>query len=793
MALDNITFRCFNKWKHIAFVTLVLVAYGCNATKYLKDGELLVIKNDVKVESDLPVEMSSILEYELLSLPKQKPNKENIIKQKSRLKRYYKIQRRLEKNNFQDTTKIQKWFLNNYVEKPVLYDRALMESSTEIITYALNNQGYFYAEVTADTILNKRKPTVEVVYKAKIGHLLTIENIKFETTDDSLQSVLPIIQANSFLKKGKPISKTIFNNEKNRITKELQNMGFAYFYPNYIFFEGDTTTALLKADVKVMIAPPSDSTNHLRYKIGNIYIYTQYDPVYFRPGIELDTLVVEGYEGFYLLKTKQFDKYLVKPKPILNAFEFKKGDWYSADAYELTRKQFSGIEIYGFVRTRSTPNPDKPEQIDFYIYMNPSKNTVLGANLELNSITTSASDQQNTVNNLGIYGNISYKHRNLLRGAEVFNASSTTGIELNLKRDTRLLKPNTIDVRFQADLASPTIKSERFINGSRLHLTLGYSYISRFLLYKQNSFTLSGGLNWRLPNTQYSANAFTNLALINPTKEFKASRLDNNPLLAGSFERQLIFGSNYNYNHTSTSNAKGESHKMMATAEIAGTLINLLDNVINQSKSFLFFDTISYSQYSRFEIDRSYTRRFNDKVALATRFDFGIGVPYGNSTNLPYSKQFSSGGAASIRAWQIRDIGPGAYVVPYVYAKSTPPFQAGNIRLELNVEYRFPISRYAGFDGALFVDAGNIWLLDDTEDVNGLLQRGFKFNTFWKQIAVGSGFGFRRDFGFFLFRLDLGYKIMTPYKSELNTYFDRLFPREWWRNPNYIIAIDYPF
>jgi outer membrane protein insertion porin family len=771
----------------LIILAISAVLYSCNATKHLKDGELLVVKNTIKIKSNLPSDEAVNLEYRLSEIAKQKPNKKNFLGQKARMNRYLKIQKKLAKKEYSDTSKIQKWLLGNYIEQPILYDRSLMEASTETMTYYLNNIGYFYADATADTIPHKHKPTIEVVYTANLGELLTIRNIKFETDDDSIQYLIPSLRAKSILKSPKPISKTVFSAEKSRITEQLQNMGFAYFYPDYIFFEGDTTEATLQADVSVTIVRPTDSTYHERYRIGNTYIFTQYDPVYFRPDLGLDTLMVEGYDGFYLIKEKGYDRYLVKPSPILNAFEFKKGDWYSADSYNQTRKQLSAIPIYRFVRVRSTPNPNRPGEMDFYIYMNPANDIVLSTDLELNYITGSSSNTT-TINNLGIFGNVSVMHRNILKGAEVLNIGTTGGVELNLNQNNTLKLFNTIDIRLQADLTSPVIKSDNILNNAKTRFAIGYNYISRYLNYQINSFNFSSGFDWHKQNTRHLLNpAFINLLLPNIDPAFQLT-LDTDPFLARSFDRQLVIGSNYSYTFTRPANEAGSSYNIRYSLEFAGNTINLIDRVFNPNKSFEFFNAISYSQYGRVEFDGNYTKKFGEFTAFATRFNFGLVAPYGNSDEVPYLKQFSAGGSSGVRAWQIRQIGPGAFFQPYPL-KVITPYQAGNIKVEFNLEYRFMLLKSWSLQSAFFLDGGNVWLINDPDN----LKREFRFDTFWNQLAVGSGYGFRMDLGFFIFRLDLGYKIMTPYKSELNLYNERFLPREWWKSPNYVIAIGYPF
>ncbi len=775
------------------FFILVIITnfFSCtSSTKYLEDGELLVVENKIILESDLSSDKASSLEYRLSAVAKQKPNKKNILKRKHRMKRYYRWHQKLKIKNYSDTTKIQKWFLENYIEAPTLYDRSLMETSTETMIYYLNNMGYFYADVRADIIPHKHKPTVEVIYKVNTGDLLTVRKVEFQTNDDSIKALIPLLESTSLLKskvsKDKmPISKMVFNAEKNRITEKLQNMGYAYFYPDYIFFEGDTTEAEVQADVSVTIARPTDTTFHQRYRVGNVYIYTQYDPIDFRPLLGLDTMTVEGYDGFYLIKESDYNRYLVKSSPILNAFDFKKGDWYSADSYELTRRQLSSIPIYRFVRVRSVPNPENPNEIDFFVYMNPASDIVYQVDCELNSITGS-DNNTNNINNLGIFVNLIFTHRNLWKGAEVFNISSTNGVEFDLNGDSRLF--NTIDIRLQADVTSPVIKSDNILNNSKSRLAIGYNYTSRYQVYQLNSFTFSGGFEWQKKNKRHLLNpAFINLLLPNIAAEFQP-KLDDDPFLARSFDRQLIIGSNYSYNHSRPTNETGESYNIRVSGELAGNTINLVDRIINPSESFEFLDTISYSQYTRAEFDGNYTKKIGEFNAFAARLNIGVVIPYSNSSEVPYAKQFSVGGSSGIRAWQIRDLGPGAYFRPFPLEDVTP-FQAGNIKLEFSTEYRFVLSKYYNIQSAVFIDGGNVWLFKDQEG----LDREFKLNTFWNQLALGSGFGFRMDLGFFLIRWDLGFKVMTPYKSELNLYKERFFPRQWWQNPNHVIAIGYPF
>ncbi len=774
--------------KFLLFILILIVGSSCNITKKIEAGELLVVENEVNVETKgLSNEEQTSLEYELTKVAKQKPNK-NFFKIKIRLLSYYAIQKNLTKKEFADTSKVQKFVLDKFAENPVYYDRTLMENSTETMEFYLNNKGYFDAVVIADTIPDEKKKTVQVIYTAKIGELLKIGKVEFSSPDDTLKKYLPILKNKSLLKNDGAISKTVFNNEKNRISTQLQNIGFAYFYPNYIFFEGDSTQALLKTNVKVILKSPTDSTFHQRYRIGNTYIFTQYNPTEILTNSSLDTMAVDDFDGFYLMKPKEYDKFWVKAKPILNAFTFKKGDLYSANKYEETRKNLAGISAYRFIRIKSQPNPENPKLMDFYVYMNPASKMEAGLDFELNQIRNISNS--NNFNNLGIYNNLSFKHKNIFRGAEVLSVNSTTGVELNLIEGQRLL--NTLTVSLQTDLKSPIIRSDNILNGAQSRISLGYNFVSRELNIQEtpysfltNIFSFTAGYDWLKKRSKHSFNPIS-INLLQPDIDEEYLLFLDNLLLIRSYDEQLIIGSTYNYTYQSPVDINGGSYKFQLNAEAAGNSFYGLDAMINPNENFDFFrDSITYSQFLLLDVQGSYTKRLSENSALAFRVNFGLGKAFGNANELPYVKQFFSGGNASIRAWQIRDVGPGGYEPP----EDVTPFQTGDIKLELNAEYRFLANRYMDIDGAFFIDAGNIWLFEDPDSLN----REFRFDSFYNQIAIGSGFGIRKDFSLFVFRLDVGFKIRTAYETDKNLLGKHYFLENFWTQPNFVIAIGYPF
>jgi hemolysin activation/secretion protein len=321
-----------------------------------------------------------------------------------------------------------------------------------------------------------------------------------------------------------------------------------------------------------------------------------------------------------------------------------------------------------------------------------------------------------------------------------------------------------------------------------------------------NSFNSSAGYTWRettVADHQLNVININFLQLNNTTPAFD-SLLRKNPFFGRSFEEQFIIGSNYTYTFNSQlreedpvwrSRRRRRHHFFFrGNVDVSGNLMHLIQSVINEEgnteeEPYTIFGT-PYSQYSRFETDFRYYYKPSENNTLATRLLFGIGIPYGNSTTLPYVRQFFIGGPNSIRAFRARSVGPGSYrpeQVGFFFFD-----QVGDILLEANVEYRFPLVSVV--KGALFVDAGNIWLLKPYDRPQGL----FKFDTFLQQIAVGTGIGLRIDVSFFVLRFDLGIPLRYPYTDDEMTQ-DQNLQGEWlfdkfkWRNSVFNIAIGYPF
>ncbi|MEO1436538.1 MAG: BamA/TamA family outer membrane protein, partial [Bacteroidota bacterium] len=534
---------------------------------------------------------------------------------------------------------------------------------------------------------------------------------------------------------------------------------------------------------KVLISTgsPSDTNVHLTYYIGDIHVFPDYYPT--STSISpYDTLLSGDVEFLFR------EKIQVKEKLLLNSIYLKKGELYSQQNYDDTNKKLGSLGIYKFVSIRFSKNPDNPRLLDFFIYLTPNKKNVLGFDFELNTANGNA---------LGTGVSLNFRNRNFLRGAETFSVNIESGVEWAVN-NPNITGINTVDLGLQFGLVLPKwvvpfqLKRNPQ-NAAQSIVNLEYNYQDRRIYYRNSIFSTSFGYDWRQSfSKRHIINPLSiNFIRINEIRDSFQVILDDNPFLQESFTDQFIMGADYSFIYTSPVFLNGDSWFFRGTAEVAGNMASILDGLIRPNDTFTPFGN-DYSQYLRLEGDIRYYKAVTRRSQLASRFYTGIGIAYGNSNELPYLKQFFAGGTTSMRAWILRELGPGAYIDTLVVNNPTvQPYQAAGFKLEANIEYRFDI--FSAMEGALFLDAGNIWTI--REDARGQEAR-FSTN-FLDQLAVGAGFGVRFDFSYFVVRLDMAYKIRTPFPDEKTGshfyYADRPFRVFRGQDVSYNLAIGYPF
>lgn len=765
--------------KHIwlAVLAVIALATSCSQIKYVPEGQYLVKDVDIKHTSrELP-------ENELQSYIR---NKENL-----KILGIWKFHLGLYNLSGPDTGRWYNRWLKRIGEAPVLYDQNQTAMSRDLLEKYLRSKGYFLGQVK-DTAIVKSKKKVKVEFALYPSARYRINKLSYHIEDDSIRPIVKGDSLRTLLKRNRPFDSDLHNQERDRITAKLRNLGYYSFSKDYIYFKADSTIGNYMVNDTLVIMPPLTMVDkqpvhqgeHAKYKYRHVYYIISSTPQKALVGTEdtttkFDTLM---FQGAYFLYNKTID---VHPSVLAGSSYINPGELYNASNTDKTRVLLSSLSTFRYIdiRYKNVPKPtpsDPYEYLDCFIQLIPSKKQSFSIQLE----------GTNSSGNLGAGGNIKYQHRNLFRGAELFDAGLRISEERQFVRGTKD-KFNTFEIggeigvefpKFMAPLVSETFRKKYT---PRTTIQFAYNY-QRRPDYTRTIANVRWGYNWRGSRyvTHYLYPSELNLIWL-PTihPDFQADIA--NTFLQYSYENHFILNSNYSlvYN-TQTRVKQPEYFWGRLNLELAGNLLNelapLWEDDTNDYNDIL---GIRFAQYTKGDVEIRYHHALDKFNSLAYRFFAGVAYPYGNLKVMPFEKTYFSGGANGIRAWPVRGLGPG------VYKDTISSFynQTSDIKLEANAEYRFKL--FWLLEGALFLDAGNIWSIREDASRDGGL---FKFNEFYKQIAVGTGFGFRMDFDYFLFRVDVGAKAVDPTKPSGDRWvFGSRTLR--WSEMTYNFAIGYPF
>lgn len=828
----------FIKMRFFLFVIIMMILSGfffsaCNTARYLSADDLLLSKNNIKIESDTLIRNKQNLKYELSTLYKQKPNT-NFLFFFPREWFFFSTQ------DSKDTTKFDQWQRRVIAEVPAFFSPLLADSTQNAMRYYLQYNGYYDAEVYWDDAVREKKKQVEITYFVYPKMPYLIDTTLFISGDSNIHQLLQRIQDKTVLKKGEPLTRNAYESEKKRVTDYLRNNGYARFYANFIApVEADTSRTAHTANVLFEVLPPAKDSLHQVFSVGNVTVYPNYNPTE-EAAILIDTLI----NGYYFKSSANTFK--VNPQTIINGIYLRKGNLYSQENYDKTIKQLSTLSIYKFVRIKEEVDPSDPGILNFRIELTRNPKMEFGVDFELNYTNRSTSSATSAANNLiGISISPSLRNRNLLGGAELLVTNVSAGVEINpdLFSDTRFW--NTIDFRIQSSLYFPKfidyfgvwkglnsarinkkggIISNNFYDALRdntaTRLSASYNYLLLLDFYRYDLLNASFGYDVQKSNTtRYIIDHIGIDYLLPETRPAFDEILDANGFLQRSFSQQLFVSllfRNLSYVHSSRPNRFGESSYWGFNVEMAGAEIwagNAIYNAFSLKSDTLRIGNTSFSQYIKLEQDFRYFKQYTPKRSFAARINFGIARPFGYTTDVPYVKQFYVGGPNSIRAWAVRGLGPGGYVdsltLDFRGNNRLLFYQAGDLKLEFNVEYRFNI--FWRLNGALFLDGGNVWTIRREADregsqflfksrtIEGSKNRYTVNDAFYKQIALGGGLGLRFDFTYFIFRLDMGTKLRYPYPYKFENDADSK-GRYWndfqgWgiRQINFNLGLGYPF
>lgn len=763
-----------NAVKHSCFLLLLLLISGCTGLRKIGDEEYLYTGSEIRFDSiDKRIHNQRAVESELFGLIDLKPNTK-LFWMRPFLSLHNTIKEPKKETGFWH------WLKYSVGEKPALIKDLLPENIDAVMANRLQNRGFFDATVS-HTITQKRK-TATATFAAITGKPYTLKSISYPDGDKSIQKEIHNMHQESLLKPEAQYHLRVFQDERDRIDELLKNRGYFYFSSDYLLFKADTAVGDRQIDVEINLKPAIQEEAFVPYRINNVYVSDDYSLQDYHP----DTLRIGNY--FYISNQNLF-----KPKIILDAVFFEKDSLYSRINHYNTLRYMMGLGVYKFTNARFSKVDTVTGQMDVNLFLTPVNKISLSAEMSLATKT----------NNFAGPGlNLIVKNRNLFRGAELLTITLGGRFEWQTGGDTK--GQVNYEANLDASLEFPRIvpsnivkkTSKQFVPKSIL--TLGGGIYDRVDLYRLNSFYASWGYSWR---PSESVNhlylpvdvSFTQLAESSP--EFE-EYLNENPNIRKSFDEQFIIGSSYTYilSNMHKRNKKGNFY-LSESVDLAGNLVSLIFRVANGEKTNPenpneLLD-VAYSQFVRLRHDFRYFHKTGKNSQLGWRIITSAAIPYLNSSTVPYIRQFYVGGTNSVRAFRARTVGPGTYQTPEDQSDLYVD-QTGDIKLETSLEYRFPI--YSYFKGALFADAGNIWLINEDEQRPG---GKFDINNFYRELAVGAGIGLRIDFNFFVIRFDLALPLRSPDLPEGEQWLisKTQFGNKSWRQENLIlnIAIGYPF
>ena len=757
---------------------------GCGSTRHVPQGEYLLDKVKITVDSGSKVESENLTSY-----LRQQPNHKMLWSMKLRLGIY--------NMSGKDSTKWWNKWIRKLGEPPVIYSQALTEAGERQLQRAFINRGYLGANVKADTVSKGKKMRVEYHVSPGVPH--TIRNIEYQIADSALAALIAVDTALISVKPGMAFDMNALDLERDIIAKRMRNRGYYDFVKENITFEADTTQGSYDVDLTMIVGDikngrPSASKRSMarKYVVRRVICYTDYELSSGPESLRRQHLDSIDYKDIMIYYGRS--RYL-RPSVIYENIFIRPGEDYSERNIDRTYNAFSRLEILKFINVKFEPAGIIGDKglLDAYILLTPGKSQSMSVELEG---TNSAGD-------LGVAVGVGYSHRNIGKGSEMFSAKIRGAYESISGNFDGLIHNRYMELSGDLGLQFPKFKApflkesfKRKVNAStELHISMNYQERPE---YTRIVSTAGWSYKWT-ESARRTRHVFTPIDvnyvyLPASTNDFINQIAPDNPLLRYSYEDHFIMRLGYTFYHTNKRTARpGEKlfqnniYTVRASGEFAGNLLFAISSIFSHRSDFKYdpykLFGIRYSQYFKFDSDFGYTHIFDEKQSLATHLGFGVGVPYGNSTILPFEKRFYGGGANGVRGWAVRTLGPGCF--PGSGISSDFMNKCGDIRFIMSAEYRAKL--FWILELGLFVDIGNIWTIRNYENQPGGV---FEFNSFYKQLAASYGLGIRLDFNYFLLRFDLGMKAHNPAFGQEP--WPLIHPR-WGRDRAFHFSIGYPF
>ncbi len=764
----------------LCYVFIATLLCACSSTKHVPQGELLL--NDVNINV---TDNNSFDESDFYNYLKQTPNHSVL--------GGLKLQLGLYNMSGRDSSKrLNKW-LRNMGEAPVIYNHSLTKASEKSLITMLVNKGYLNAKVTSDTLINKKKRKINITYNITTDQPHYINSVSYNIPNDTLRQLILADTINSRIKPDMIFDRNILSLQRDDITKKLREKGYYAFNKEYITFSADTTEGSKTVDLTINTMPPYSNdkmkyyTSHRPFYVRNVVFVTNYDPAIMHSPDEYAAQDTSYYKNLIIL----YDSHYIRKRVLDECCFIQAGKIYNSADVTKTYQALGRLGILKFVNIDVQPigEIDGKIWLDTYILLTPGKSQSITLSLE----------GTNSEGDLGFGVGAGYQHRNIARGAEVFNTKFKASYE-SLSGDLNgLINKNYSEYSGEVGITYPKFKAP-FLSKSFKQKILASTEISTQFNYQERpEYTrIIAGAAYKYIWSERNRNTRHTVTLLDVNyvylPESQINFLDSirNPLLRYSYEDHFIMRIGYSFYHSNKkerdllySPFQENVYTIRAGAETAGNLLYGISKATKATKTDGAYELsgIRYSQYAKFDFDYSITHNFTPNSSISFRAGTGVAIPYGNSNVLPFEKRFYAGGANSVRGWGVRTLGPGSYngrnsVNNFIY-------QCGDIRFDMNLEYRAKL--FWVIELGAFIDAGNIWTIRNYEDQPGGV---FRFNEFYKQIAASYGLGLRLDFNYFLLRFDMGMKAHNPASGQEQ--WPILHPN-WKRDSAFHFSVGYPF
>jgi outer membrane protein insertion porin family len=656
--------------------------------------------------------------------------------------------------------------------------------TSSIIDAKLFNIGVFHCSTEFKIVENKH--TAKVIYTSQVHEPFTIKDLIYSISDTRISQTILSGKNNSLIKPGEDYNLDNLINERIRIDDLLKNDGYFYFNPEYLLFKADTSETNHTITFTLSLKDSIPANALTVYRINNVYIDQDYSLTEAATDSIKDTIKVRN----YIFQGKESEQN-IRPNVILRSVYLNKHEYYSRKNHNITLNRLMTMGNFKFVSVKFyKSDTSSVGYLDASILMTPMPKHTFRAEMDLVSKSN---------NYTGPRMNLSYLNRNTFHGAELLNLNLAGSFEAQLAGKNKNLY--SFSVSPQVELYFPRfLLPFKVKTGSmyvpRTRFSLSYTYLKKVNYFDMRTLQFIYGFKWKeniRKEHELNPISISYTSLANKSDAF-IELLASNPFLKKSYEEQFIAGATYSYTYNDqVFPDKKMQYYLLLSSEVAGNAFSLAKIIAGEkisSDNPLKVVGSVYSQFAKLSLDGRSYYNFKNKNKIVLRAFAGVAKAYGNSSTLPYTKQFFSGGPNSIRAFHINSVGPGTY--HQESANSGFLQLGGDVKIEMNAEYRFGI--FSFFKGAIFTDAGNVWLLKSNP---ANLGSPFSFSRFPGEIAVGAGIGLRIDVSFFILRFDLATPLRKPWLEENHRWVMNQinFGSSSWRSENLIfnVAIGYPF